>query len=103
VTQRAAFVVGILFAATLCAMILTQRAKDSPAVLRRVHVTPVFTPNGDGWRDRLAVRFMVGRRDTVSVAVLDEGGRVVRRLADRRRPLPARLLGRSHRGRPPCT
>ena len=103
-TRRALFVVGLMFAATVCAMVVAQRAKDSPAVLRRVHVTPTFTPNGDGWRDRLAVRFMVGRADTVSVAVLDERGRVVRRLADRRPMRPRRFLrlywdGRTASGR----
>jgi hypothetical protein len=105
VTRRALFVVGFLFAATLCAMVVTQRAKDSAAVLRRVHVTPAFTPNGDGWRDRLAVRFMVGRADHVSVSVLDERGRVVRTLARDRRLRPRRFLrlywdGRTTAGRP---
>jgi hypothetical protein len=105
VTRRAAFVVGVLFAATLCAMFLTQRAKDSPALLRRVHVTPAFTPNGDGWRDRLAVRLMVGRPDVVSVAVLDDRGQIVRRLADDRRLRTQRFLrlywdGRTAAGRP---
>jgi hypothetical protein len=105
VTRRALFVVGFLFAATLCAMVVTQRAKDSAAVLRHVHVTPTFTPNGDGWRDRLAVRFMVGRADRVSVSVLDERGHVVRALAQRRPVRPRRFLrlywdGRTPAGRP---
>jgi FlgD Ig-like domain len=92
VTRRAQLVMGALFVATLCAIVATQRLKDAPALLRRVHVTPVFTPNGDGWRDRVAVRFLVGRSDEVSVAVLDRHGRVVRRLADRRPLSKGRFL-----------
>jgi hypothetical protein len=92
VTRRAQLVLGALFLATLCAIVAIQRVKDAPAVLRRVHVTPVFTPNGDGWRDRLAVRFLVGRSDDVSVAVIDPAGRVVRRLADQRPLTTGRFL-----------
>ena len=80
-TTRAYLVLAALFVATVCAVIVTQRLKDGPAILRRVHVTPVFTPNGDGYRDRATVKFLVGRADRVSVSLVDARGAVVRRLA----------------------
>jgi hypothetical protein len=85
VTTRATLVLAALFVATACAVVVTQRIKDRPAVLRRVHVTPAFTPNRDGYRDRATVRFLVGRNDRVSVALLDGRGAIVRRLAQGRR------------------
>ena len=80
-TTRANLVLAALFVATVCAVIVTQRLKDGPAILRRVHVTPVFTPNGDGYRDRATVKFLVGRADRVSVSLVNARGVVVRRLA----------------------
>ena len=103
-TTRATLVLAALFVATAFAVVVTQRVKDRPAVLRRVHVTPVFTPNSDNYRDRATVRFLVGRNDRVNVTILDSHGGVVRRLARR---LPARRCcyvrlrwhGRSRAGR----
>jgi hypothetical protein len=102
---RAGLVLGALFVGTAGAAVATQRIKDSPALVRRVHVTPVFTPNGDRWRDRATVRFILGRSGTVTVTVRDGAGRAVRRLAqDRRQPagrfLRLRWDGRTDARRP---
>jgi flagellar hook capping protein FlgD len=99
VTTRATLVLAALFVATVCAVVVTQRVKDRPAILRRVHVTPVFTPNGDNYRDRATVRFRVGRTDRVSVAVLDSRGKVVRRLARGRRARPCCVVRLRWNGR----
>jgi hypothetical protein len=105
VTTRANFVVAALVVATVCAIIVTQRLKDAPAILRRVHVTPVFTPNGDGYQDRATVKFLVGRNDRVSVSLVDDRGHVVRRLARSRRArrccyVRLRWYGRTDAARP---
>jgi hypothetical protein len=105
VTTRAHLVVAALFVATVCAIIVTQRVKDGPAILRRVHVTPVFTPNGDGYRDRATVKFLVGRSDRVSVTLVNRRGRVVRRLVRNERArrccyVRVRWHGRDDAGRP---
>lgn len=104
-TSRANLVLAALFVATVCAVIVTQRVKDEPAILRRVHVTPLFTPNGDGYRDRATVRFLVGRTDRVSVWLVNGRGAVVRRLAEDRRArrccyLRLRWYGRTQAARP---
>jgi len=105
VTTRANLVLAALFVATVCAVIVTQRLKDGPAILRRVHVTPVFTPNGDGYRDRATVKFLVGQADRVSVSLLDARGAVVRHLAHGRRArrccyVRLRWYGRTDDARP---
>ena len=61
-TTRATLVLTALFVATVCAVIATQRIKDRPGVLRRVHVTPVFTPNRDGYRDSTVFAQLAGLR-----------------------------------------
>jgi hypothetical protein len=105
VTTRATLVLAALFVATVCAVVVTQRVKDRPAILRRVHVTPVFTPNGDRYRDRATVLFHVGTSQRVTVTLLDSGGRVVRRLARNQRArsccvVRLRWHGNGRRGRP---
>ncbi|HEU4974018.1 MAG TPA: FlgD immunoglobulin-like domain containing protein [Baekduia sp.] len=82
---RPAIVLGILFVATAGAAVVTQRLKDDPALLRRVHVTPLISPNGDGWRDYATIRLIPGQTDRLAVTVLDADGHVVRRLARHRR------------------
>jgi hypothetical protein len=102
---RAAVVLGILFLATAAAAVAAQRLKDDPALVRRVHVTPLFSPNGDGWRDRATVRLIPGQTDRLAVTVLDGQGHVVRhvaraRHARRRRFVRFRWYGRTDGGRP---
>jgi hypothetical protein len=104
-SRPAALVLGALALATVVAAVLVQRAKDAPALVRDVAVTPVFTPNGDGVHDRAAIRLTPGRRDRVSLTVLDAEGRAVRHLVRGRpkragRTLRARWRGRSDGGSP---
>ena len=87
-TRPAQLLFALLFISTLSAFVLSQRLKERPAFVRGVRVTPHFSPNGDGFRDRATVRFVLARPDAVTVSVLDERERVVRRLAAGRR-LPA--------------
>jgi hypothetical protein len=105
VTRTAQLILGLLAVATLCAIVAAQRAKDAPALVRRVTVTALFTPNGDGYRDVARIRFTLGRPDTVDVAVLDGRGATVRRLAVARPAPGARAVrlrwdGRTDRGVP---
>ena len=91
-TRPAQLLFALLFISTLGAFVLSQRLKERPAFVRGVKVTPHFSPNGDGFRDRATVRFVLSRSDLVTVAVLDERGRVVRRLAAGRRMPAGRRL-----------
>jgi FlgD Ig-like domain len=104
-SRPAALVLGALALATVVAAVLVQRAKDAPALVRDVAVTPVFTPNGDGVHDRAAIRLTPGRRDRVSLTILDAQGRAVRHLVRGRpkrrgRELRARWAGRTDAGAP---
>jgi hypothetical protein len=105
VTRTAQIVFGVLAVATLCAIVVAQRAKDAPALVRRVTVTPLVTPNGDGYRDVAKIRFTLGRPDTVDVAVVDDRGATVRRLVAARpvragRQMRLKWDARTDRGAP---
>jgi hypothetical protein len=102
-TRAGAWVLGVLAVATVTAAIAVQRRKDEPALVRDVHVTRTFSPDGDGVRDRARIRFEPGRRDRVSLTILDARGRAVRHLVRGRRkragrPLRARWGGRTDAG-----
>lgn len=80
---RAVF--AVLVVATFAAFFVAQRLKHAPTVLQQVTGGLVFSPNGDGRRDRLRVGFELKRADTISVDVLDSAGDPVRSLASGRR------------------
>jgi hypothetical protein len=104
VTRLAQLTFALLVCATLGAFFVTQRLKRSPLVVRQRTVTDVFSPNGDGIRERASIRFSLKRSDDVTVSIVDREGSVVRRLANDRR-LPGRVAlqfvwdGRNQRGR----
>jgi FlgD Ig-like domain len=105
VSRGAQIFLAAIAIATVCALVVIQRAKDAPALVRHVHVTPVFTPNGDGYRDATKIRFKLGRGDDLTVSILDGRGQAVRRLAVRRRTRADREVrldwdGRTDRGAP---
>jgi hypothetical protein len=96
-TRATQVVVGIVFAATVAALVATQSVKDEPAFIHRVKATRLITPNADGYHDTALIRFVLGRPDSVSVALADGRGRVVRHL--RSRPnVPADRKVRFHWG-----
>lgn len=102
-TRAGAWVLGVLAVATVVAAIAVQRRKDQPALVRDVRVTQAFSPNGDGVRDRAGISFEPGRRDRVSLTIVDGEGRAVRHLVRSRRrragrPLRARWGGRTDAG-----
>ncbi|MEV4423461.1 FlgD immunoglobulin-like domain containing protein [Patulibacter sp. NPDC049589] len=80
-TRAARVVFGILVVATVASFFLAQRLKNQPAVLQRIGISPAFSPDGDGHRDKLAIYFVVKRAQPITVQVVDPGGQVVRTLA----------------------
>jgi hypothetical protein len=79
---RAIFVVLAL--ATVGAFFLAQRLKSGAPPIERVYFQPVISPNGDGRKDSVTLRFDLPRPDRVEVALVDSRGEVRRRLADER-------------------
>jgi FlgD Ig-like domain len=96
-TRAALVVLGLLFAGTVGALVATQRVKDEPAFLHRVKATRLMTPNADGYHDTGLIRFVLGRPDSVSVALADDRGKIVRHLRTRRH-VPADRRVRFHWG-----
>jgi hypothetical protein len=96
-TRTALIVLGLLFAATVGALVATQSVKDERPYLHRVKATRLMTPNADGYHDTALIRFALGRPDSVSVALADARGRVVRHLRTRR-GVPAERKVRFHWG-----
>ncbi len=74
----------VLASATLAAFFVTQRLKGTPPVLQRVSFYQFISPNGDGKRDTVTLRFRLPQPDTATVSVVDARGFEVRRLADAR-------------------
>lgn len=79
---RAIFV--LLALATVGAFFLAQRVKSGEPPIERVFFQPVISPNGDGRKDAVTIRFDLPRADRAEVALVDVRGEVFRRLADRR-------------------
>lgn len=80
-TRLAQLTFALLVCATFAAFFVTQRLKRSPLVVRQRTVTAVFSPNGDGRRDRASIRVEIKHADDVTLSILDAQNRVVRRLA----------------------
>jgi hypothetical protein len=76
---RAVFV--LLVAATFAAFFVAQRLKSAPQVAGIKSITQHFSPNGDGRRDAALIEVRVRRDDDVTIAIVDEGGEQVKRLA----------------------
>jgi hypothetical protein len=74
----------VLVAATFAAFFVAQRLKNSPTVVQQLKVSPVFSPNGDGRKDRARVTFKLKKADNATVEILDTDGDVVKTLLDDR-------------------
>ena len=70
--------------ATLGAFVVTQDLKSGPPLVQRVYYPAWISPNGDGRNERVALRFDLPAAERATVAVVDEAGDEVRRLADDR-------------------
>lgn len=79
---RAVF--GLLVIATTAAFFITQRLKRETPVVERVFFPRYVSPNGDGRKDVVGLRFDLPEPDDVTASVVDERGDEVRRLADDR-------------------
>jgi FlgD Ig-like domain len=79
---RVAF--GLLVVATVGAFFVTQRVKRSTPVVQRVFFPKYVSPNGDGRKDTVPMRFDLPESDRVTVTVVNEAGDDVRTLADDR-------------------
>ena len=79
---RAMFV--LLALATVAALLLAQRLKSGAPPIERVYFQPLVSPNGDGRKDAVTLRFDLPRPDRAEVVLLDARSEVRRRLADER-------------------
>lgn len=75
-------VVVLLLAATAVAFAVTERLKLEGAPIAGPEVTRVFSPVCDCDEQRATIGFRLLRPDRVDVTIVDEDGRVVRRLVD---------------------
>jgi FlgD Ig-like domain len=103
VTRLARAVFVLLVVATLAAFFAAQRIKGEPAVAKVRGLAPVFSPNGDRFKD--VNRFFIELREptSISVDVVDTAGEAVRRLVDDaavgpQEPLRLRWNGRTDAG-----
>lgn len=102
-TPLARAIFALLVAATFGAFFVAQRLKSTPTVLQKVRGDRVFSPNGDGRKDALEVRFRIKTTDVISVDAIDEDDAVVASLVEDRRlraqtPIGVRWNGRDERG-----
>ena len=79
---------AVLVLAVVGASVAAQRIKRSDPIVERVFFysesgsSSYVSPNGDGRRDRIGVRFDLPRADRVTVELVDERGDAARTLAD---------------------
>ena len=80
-STQARVVFGLLVAATFAAFFVAQRLKHTPTVIQHVHAaSDVFSPNGDGIKDKLRVSFELKNGGAIGVDALDSEGDPVRSL-----------------------
>ena len=77
-------VFGLLVLATLGAFVVTQDLKSGPPLVQRVYYPAWISPNDDGRNERVTLRFDLPAPERATVAVVDEAGDEIRRLADDR-------------------
>ncbi len=97
-------VFGLLVVATFTAFFVAQRLKKTEPLVYAVQMGKFVSPNGDGRRDRVRLRFRTKQADVVTVQVVGRDGSSVRTLAAKR-PLAAgshrfTWNGRTAAGRP---
>jgi flagellar hook assembly protein FlgD len=79
---------GVLIAATFAAFFVAQRLKNTPSVVQMLSIETggpppaIFSPNGDGRRDRVRITFRIKKADDVTVDIIDSAGERVRTLMD---------------------
>jgi hypothetical protein len=81
-TRLARIVFGVLVLATLGAFVITQKLKSSPPLVVRPHIFSVFSPTPDARVTRAPISFWIYNGDDISVSIVDDEGRIVRRLVD---------------------
>ena len=78
----------VLFAALLvatgAAFFVTQRLKRSTPIVQRVFFYQYLSPNGDGRKDEVTLRFDLPKAQHVTVSLVNAQGEEVRTLADDR-------------------
>ncbi|MEA2426191.1 MAG: hypothetical protein QOH13_2601 [Thermoleophilaceae bacterium] len=83
--RRAATILFALFVlATGGAFFVTQRLKRSTPIVERVFFQQWVSPNHDGRKDAVTVRFDLPKAQRVTVSLVDRRGELVRTLADDR-------------------
>jgi len=81
-TRLARIVFAVLVLATLGAFVVTQKLKSSPPLVVRPHIFSVFSPTPNARVTRARISFWIVKGDDVSVSIVDDEGRIVRRLVD---------------------
>lgn len=104
-TSAPRVVFALLVAATFGAFFVAQRLKHTPTALQEVRGARVFSPNGDGVKDRLRVTFQIKEPDVIAVDAIDADDEIVASLLDDRRlraktPVTVMWDGRQDDGRP---
>jgi hypothetical protein len=79
---------GLLAVATVAAFFVTQRLKDSDPIVKRIATPLWISPNGDGRKDEVRIRFQLPKGDRTTVSIVTAGG------DERRRLMGDRSLGR---------
>lgn len=72
----------LLVAATVGAFFITQRLKRAKPVVERVFYQRYLSPNGDGRKDTVPMRFDLPETEEVTVSVVNDDGDSVKDLAD---------------------
>ena len=72
---------ALLAVASVGAFFITTRLKRSTPVVQKLDFGRYLSPNGDGRRDAVRIRFRIKREDEVTVAIVDTDGDEVRVLA----------------------
>ena len=81
-------VFALLVAATMAAFVITQRLKGAPPPIERVYYPAWISPNGDGLKDAVTLRFRLPKPGEATVALVDAAEVPVRTFA-RDAPLAA--------------
>jgi flagellar hook assembly protein FlgD len=82
--RAAVLLFAALVLATCGAVFVTQRLKHSTTIIGRVYFHQWISPNGDGRKDTVALRFDLPRAQRVTVSLVNRRGEEVRRFADDR-------------------